>query len=931
MTTQHLANASTAPPEPIGGTEATTLSVSVVICTYTEARWPDLDRAITSVLAQSTPPDEVVLVVDHCPALQHRAAAEWSHRRIRVVANGDAPGLSGARNTGVEVATGDLVLFLDDDAVADPDWVRFLVADYATPGVLGVGGRARPRWFGDRRPGWFPAEFDWVVGCSYRGLPGDRAPVRNFIGANMSFRRSALTGTRGFRSELGRIGAVPAGCEETELCIRMQDEADHGELLYEPAAEVWHTVPAQRATWSYFRSRCYAEGVSKARVSQLVGTRRGLSAERRYLLVTILTGVLGALGQAARGRPSGVARALAMVLGVGATAFGYAVGRVRTFGAVAAGESAASARRRRAATILRVGAAPVAIGLWLFSLHDIDLTRMDDLGLVPLLPVTFWAALAVLLVSFCVQLRRPDARTPVLAGHVLGLIAILHATPSILYGTLRYSWAWKHVGVTDFFMRHAGVDRSLQELSAYQYWPGFFTTNAMMSKLTGLAGVEGYAIWAAPFFNALLVGPLFLIFSTFTRDRRLIWSAIGIFFLGSWVGQDYFAPQACAYFLFLSIVALCVRYLRPRRSADRAAAPELSVEAARPHLPIALAVVVIGAAIVPTHQLTPIVLISGLAVLAVLCGQRRVLIPLLSLIAVTLAWDLLFAWPWLSQNLAGIESGFGQLGANAASGFINLSTASKGQVLVAEIDRFQSAAVVGLALLGFARRFRTGRASTRRELALPLLALTPVPLLFTSDYDGEMIFRIYLFGLPFAAFYAAAAFFPRDTAGRSWWTRLALPLAVLLLVPGFAFSYYGKEEANYFSPDEVQAAKLVYGVAPQGSLIVGATSDFPWGFTNYEMYDYERFALEDARTREQVLNDPVGAFTDIMSLEKHHHSYLVLTRAQRFDTEMTGIMPPGSLDRVEQALLRSPDFAVLYQSPDAIVITLVGPAPEPSP
>ena len=404
-----------------------------------------------------------------------------------------------------------------------------------------------------------------------------------------------------------------------------------------------------------------------------------------------------------------------------------------------------------------------------------------------------------------------------------------------------------------------------------------------------------------------------------------------MFFLGSWVGQDYFAPQACAYFLFLSIVAMCVRYLRPRRADDRAHASELSAQSGRRHLPIAVAVVVMGAAIVPTHQLTPVVLVSALAVLAVLCRQRRVLVPLLSLIAVTVAWDLLFAWPWLSQNLASIESGFGQLGANADSGFINLSTASPGQVLVAEVDRFQSAAVVGLALLGFARRFRFRSSGARGELALPLLALTPVPLLFTSDYDGEMIFRIYLFGLPFAVFYAAAAFFPRDTAGRSWWTRLALPLAVLLLVPGFVFSYYGKEEANYFGPDEVQASKLVYGVAPQGSLIVGATSDFPWGFTNYEMYDYERFALEDARTREQVLADPVAALTDMMSLERHHHSYLVLTRAQRFDVEMTGIMPPGSLDRVEQALLRSPDFAVLYRSPDAIVITLVGPAPEPSP
>ena len=924
MTTQTFATESPIIQESSDVTAAVAPTVSVVICTYTEQRWPDLKQALESVFEQSTRPDEIVLVVDHCPALQQRAFEEWGDRGVGVVPNRGVRGLSDSRNTGVDVTTGALVLFLDDDAVAHPNWIRTLVAAYTDPRVLGVGGRARPRW-AVRRPAWFPVEFEWVVGCSYRGQPARRSPVRNFIGANMSFRREALAAAGGFRSDLGRVGTVPSGCEETELCIRMQRGADDGVLLYEPAAEVWHTVPAQRATWSYFRSRCYGEGVSKAQVSRLVGTRRGLSSELRYLLLTILAGMAASVGLAAHRRPAGLVRAVAMLAGVGATVLGYTVGRLHSLVPATSAESREAAHRVGLAAVARNVALPAAIVLWSVSLRNIDPGRMEDLGLVPLLPISFWAALAVLLVSFCVQLRRPDARTSTLVGHVLALVAMLHATPSIVYGTLRYSWAWKHVGVTDFFMRHAGVDRSLQELSAYQYWPGFFTTNAMLSKLTGLAGPEGYAIWAPPFFNALLVGPLYLIYSSFTRDRRLVWSAVGIFFLASWVGQDYFSPQACAYFLLLTIVAMCVRYLRPGGPVGAVSAPASSAADGRRTLPIVAAVVVMTAAIVPTHQLTPIVLIGVLVVLAVLFRGWVVLLLLVALGA-TVAWDLLFAWPWLSQNVADIESGFGKLGANASSGFISLSTASKGQVLVAEVDRIYSATVWVLAVIGFGRRFRT-----RNELALPLLALTPIPMLFTSDYDGEMLFRVYLFGLPFVAFYVAAAFFPRRTAGRSWWTRLALPLTVLLLVPGFAFSYYGKEEGNYFSPGEVEAAKLVYGIAPTGSLIVGATSDFPWGFINYEMYDYERFALESPRVRRQVLADPVGALSDAMSLEKHHHAYLVLTRAQRFDVEMTGILPPGGFDRIEQAVLRSPDFVVLYRSPDALVITLVSPVPEPSP
>src|SRR4051812_20625206 len=209
---------------------------------------------------------------------------------------------------------------------------------------------------------------------------------------------------------------------------------------------------------------------------------------------------------------------------------------------------------------MALAALPLALVLWLFSLPQIHLPDMDEFGLVPLLPVTFWLALVVLLVGYCALLRRPETPTPLLVAHILALIAILHATPTLLYGSsLRYSWAWKHVGVVDFFMRRVGIDPRILELNAYQYWPGFFSLNSMLVKVSGLQTVADYAAWAPPFNNALLVGPLYLIFRTFTVDRRLIWSAMGIFFLGSWVGQDYFSPQACAYFLYLTFIALCLR------------------------------------------------------------------------------------------------------------------------------------------------------------------------------------------------------------------------------------------------------------------------------------------------------------------------------------------------------------------------------------
>ncbi|MFF6875911.1 glycosyltransferase family 2 protein [Streptomyces sp. NPDC012474] len=298
-------------------------SLSVVVCAYTLDRWEDLQAAITSVQSQRRPPDDVVLVVDHCPEL-HRLAGRLLHG-VRVLPNQQHKGLSGARNTGVEAAVGDVVAFLDDDATAHPSWADRLLADYRDPRVLGVGGLVLPRWE-TGRPAWFPPEFDWVVGCSYRGLPEERAPIRNFIGANMSFRKDALHAAGGFRTDLGRVGTRPLGCEETELCLRISSRRPDAVLLYDPSAAVRHRVPAARAMWSYFRSRCYAEGLSKALVARYTDGHGALSSERAYLTSTIPRAFRETLRP---GRPAPVRTALALALGVGATALGYVVGSVR--------------------------------------------------------------------------------------------------------------------------------------------------------------------------------------------------------------------------------------------------------------------------------------------------------------------------------------------------------------------------------------------------------------------------------------------------------------------------------------------------------------------------------------------------------------------------------------------------------------------------
>jgi glucosyl-dolichyl phosphate glucuronosyltransferase len=298
--------------------------ISVVVCAYTLDRWEDIVAAVRSLRDQSPPVCELILVSDHNDALRQRAEAELTG--VRVIENADVRGLSGARNTGLRAATGHIVAFLDDDAAAEADWARELAAGYADASVIGVGGVSEPAWIAGR-PAWFPAEFDWVVGCSYRGLPVETAAVRNMIGSNMSFRREVFAEIGGFDPSVGRVGANPVGCEETELCIRAASRWPRTRIVHEPRARVRHTVPAARGTWRYFRSRCFAEGRSKAQVTRLSGARAGLASERRYTARVLPAGVFRRLAESIRTRRlAPLAAAGAIVAGLGYTAAGYGVG-----------------------------------------------------------------------------------------------------------------------------------------------------------------------------------------------------------------------------------------------------------------------------------------------------------------------------------------------------------------------------------------------------------------------------------------------------------------------------------------------------------------------------------------------------------------------------------------------------------------------------
>jgi glycosyltransferase involved in cell wall biosynthesis/GT2 family glycosyltransferase len=303
--------------------------ISAIICAYTCDRWDDLGEAVASIRGQTLPPAEIVLVIDHNPELLARAAAAFPD--LTVVSNREERGLSGARNTGIAVSGCPLLVFFDDDAVGDPDFLLHLARQCEAPEVLGAVAKIEPQWIA-ARPSWLPDEFLWTVGCSYRGLPATASEVRNLLGAAMMLKRQVFAAAGPFSGAVGRRGgSVPLSCEETELCIRAKGFFPDGRFVFEPAAVVRHKIPAGRLTWRYFSVRCYAEGLSKAYVAALSNNRDALSTETGYVTRTLSRGILRNLAGALTLMSSaGLQRAAAILLGLACASAGFVVGTIRS-------------------------------------------------------------------------------------------------------------------------------------------------------------------------------------------------------------------------------------------------------------------------------------------------------------------------------------------------------------------------------------------------------------------------------------------------------------------------------------------------------------------------------------------------------------------------------------------------------------------------
>lgn len=586
-------------------------------------------------------------------------------------------------------------------------------------------------------------------------------------------------------------------------------------------------------------------------------------------------------------------------------------------------------RRLRAADLLL----PLAVVMWAMAVRGADPDAMNDWGLLRVLPVAFFAALGLLVVSIAVVLSDVKLSNVRLTLHLAVLVIVLHGTVPLLLPVPNYPWVYKHIGVVGYIGTHGGLD---SQIDIYHNWPGFFALAAWFSKIAGVGSPLAFAAWAPVYFNAIISLELAFIFRSLPVARRTRWLGLFLFVPGNWVGQDYFAPQAMAVVLSLAVFGMTLAWLqadRPTalaRVASRVARwavrarvserRELNRATLLPGRRVAkvIALFAVYAVLVVTHQLTPYAIIIGLALLTT-AGLIRPRWVVVALAAIAVAY-LLLRLPYV-QRTQDLFGSFFDPWRNVNGNGFGESRAQLGRRLTALGAPALMLGLWALGAVGVVRRVRAGRPT----MVLALLAGSPILIALGQSYGGEAVFRIYLFSLPWTALLAASAIEPRSLRRRARnWGKFGLVLMVAITL--FMFAFYGSEELYRVRVGEVHASRHFYETAEPGSVLVLVAPRFPARVAaNYDQFitsDSSPSLLESVKTfRHRVLG-----VDDLRSLARFvtqyvggspGNAYLALSTDQQVYAEVLGLSPPGSMASLDRTLARSRAWQLVCRNSDA--------------
>ncbi|MEO5842928.1 MAG: hypothetical protein ABIQ73_11635 [Acidimicrobiales bacterium] len=568
--------------------------------------------------------------------------------------------------------------------------------------------------------------------------------------------------------------------------------------------------------------------------------------------------------------------------------------------------------------------------LWYSAVRQPRARNAGDLGLVTVLGPTWWIAIGLVAASFIIEVSNVRPRGAILAAAIVGLIFTLHGTAVMLEEAPRFPTAWLHAGFAEHI---AQTGHTVPDLDARMSWPGFFSGAAMASRAMGVEP-QWFLKWAPVVQNLAFLIPLKAIANGQLFTPRARWLTLWIFVCANWVGQDYFSPQAFAFFLMLCSLAVVTRvfsvhdqpyseaYRYPNWLLKKAVAVVnrllRSPSWSRPteldaihtseldRLAWLLTLTATVGAIVVSHQLTPIALIAGLIALVAL-GRITLRASVLLFAVMLLAWISWGALPYWRGHLDDIFGGVGNVQSSVGDNVGTRLQGSSGRLWVVR-SRIAVAALVWIfAALSLLWRWRRGF----QHLWLVALAAAPFGIVAAQSYGGEALLRIYLFTLPACSMLIAAYLAEKHPEKAR--VRLAGRLVVLavILMALFPFARWGNERFEEVTSDEVKAIEWVYANVPEGSQLESVFWNIPWRYRGLVAYQYHEnggLIFVGPESTDKVLE---SADTD---------AWIVLTRAQEFYGITQLGLPSGWSSRLVEVLESSGRFRVAFRNGDSAIM-----------
>lgn len=303
------------------------MKVSFVICTYNKELFNDTMECINSIIDQNYTDKEILLVMDKNDEL-YNMFTENLQKSVDILIS-EKKGLSEARNIGIKNMTGDIIVFIDDDATADKSHISNLIRNYEDENVIGVFGKILPKG----KPS-YPEELYWIGGFTNKGFPETRCEVRNGYGCNMSFRKEVFDKVGLFSTNFGRVGKKLVTCEETEFSIKALSSINGSKIIYDPSIIVHHKVHEYRQGLRYMIKRSYYEGMSKAHIDKLYKNKNGskvLSTENTYLKYLFVNAIPSRIENMIVGRDvmNNIKDIISLLAVISSVGFGYMMERIK--------------------------------------------------------------------------------------------------------------------------------------------------------------------------------------------------------------------------------------------------------------------------------------------------------------------------------------------------------------------------------------------------------------------------------------------------------------------------------------------------------------------------------------------------------------------------------------------------------------------------